>query len=546
MFSHKFRKIIIVICSIVICVSSTSLPLHANSLSNGKSSEIGNSDNGILEADSQNTNQTPSINSSEDSSIVESESVSGVSSVNVTNEYATALPESVSDATKGIVQVNSIYTNETGKEYIILGCTGFLIGNTEDGEYVITTNSVVAPTKGTRDDAFETIGVDEEKEDWDKINLSIKVVVEGDVSITAEVITRSPELNIAVVKLSQPLYNRTPLSILTSDDYESAKPYKATEKVYALGFPYAVRYDRNTVMYGQDDVTMSSGSIANNKTYNDIYVIEHDCLITGNNCGGPLINSSGYVIGINEQKKDGRYYCSVDCSELVRILDALGIVYSKVTTSEYEARNSSESSTTEQVETVDSNVFDQIPLGIIIAVVVIVLAIFASLIILITILMSQKNDAKNDNSKTVKKKEKEEMPQPRQVLTPDHHANETVMLSGGVSAETSVLDSISSGSMYKSYGTLIRKSNNENCVIDKPCFTIGKDSLHVDFCIKDNGSISRQHATIESKNGLMTIADNNSTNGTYLNNQRISTNQPQILKNGDVITLANEEFVYRI
>ena len=50
---------------------------------------------------------------------------------------------------------------------------------------------------------------------------------------------------------------------------------------------------------------------------------------TGNNCGGPLINTSGYVIGINEQQKDGRYYCSVDCAELVRILDALGITIVK-------------------------------------------------------------------------------------------------------------------------------------------------------------------------------------------------------------------------
>lgn len=535
--------------AVTIGLGVIAMPLNAKALSgfNSVQSSVSNA----MSSQEEQTSSSGATVESEETENVQESSASNMTSDSAAEESsapAVALPESVADATKGIVQVNSVYTDEAGKEYIILGCTGFLIGNTEDGEYVITTNSVVAPTKATRDDAFTTIGVTEEEEDWDKINLSVKVVVEGDVSIEAEVITRSPELNIAVVKLSQPLYNRTPLSILTSDDLGSAKPYKATEIVYALGFPYAVRYDRNTVMYDQDDVTMSSGSIANNKTHNDIQVIEHDCLITGNNCGGPLINSSGYVIGINEQQKDGRYYCSVDCAELVRILDALGIAYSKVTTSEYEVmNNSTEGITTQEVVIQDnSDLFDQIPLSIIIIGAGIVLVLITLLIIMIILLIGQKNRSKNNDDKVKdSRKEKEEPPRPKPVLAPDYHANETVMLSGGNGSETSVLDTGSSSSMYESYGTLVRKSNNENCVIDKPYFSIGKDSLHVNFCIKDNSSISRQHASIESSNGITSIKDNNSTNGTFVNNVRLIPGQAQIIQNGDMIKLANEEFIYR-
>ncbi len=550
MFSRKLYKVLSSVCAMTVGLSVITIPIHAMGVSGTDSSYDGMT-NGITSSSYSTGEQTSSFGASTKTDGMEEgqyNSSTLISSSVVDNEASvTVLPESVADATKGIVQVNSIYTNDAGKEFIILGCTGFLIGNTQDGEYVITTNSVVAPTKATRDDAFTTIGVSEEVEDWDKIDLSVKVVVEGDVSIAAEVVTRSPELNIAVVKLSQPLYNRTPLSILTSDNLTSAKPYKATETVYALGFPYAVRYDRNTVMYDQDDVTMSSGSIANNKTHNDIQVIEHDCLITGNNCGGPLINSSGYVIGINEQTKDGRYYCSVDSAELVRILDALGIKYSKVTASQYEARNSAESSTVqEEVAIEDKSFFDQIPLGIMIAGSAIALLFLAILTILIILLISQKNRSKTkENSIKENKKEKEEPPRPRPVLTPDYHANETVMLSGVNGIETSVLGSDASANMFESYGTLIRKSNNENCVIDNPSFTIGKDSLHVNFCIKDNSSISRQHATIESRNGVTSITDNNSTNGTFVNNRRLTPRQPQTIQNGDVITLANEEFVYR-
>ena len=392
MFSRKFNKIVTGAFSIVIGLGVITTPIQAQTLS-----DLNSIKNSVSSTESSTEEQASSAESSarsEETYDAQEDSASNMSSASAaegSSAPSVSLPESVADATKGIVQVNSVYTNDAGKESIILGCTGFLIGNTEDGEYVITTNSVVAPTKATRDDAFTTIGASEEVEDWDKIDLSVKVVVEGDVSIAAEVITRSPELNIAVIKLSQPLYNRTPLSILTSDDLSSAKPYKATEIVYALGFPYAVRYDRNTVMYDQDDVTMSSGSIANNKTHNDIQVIEHDCLITGNNCGGPLINSSGYVIGINEQTKDGRYYCSVDCAELVRILDALGITYSKVTTSEYEARSSAESSTAQEVViTENKSLFDQIPLGIIIVVAAIAVIFLAILIVLIILLIGQK------------------------------------------------------------------------------------------------------------------------------------------------------------
>lgn len=553
MISRKIHKVLATVIAVTVGLSVTTMPIHAMG---GSGTDISNDGmtNGITSNDDSAGEQISSFGASTSTDEMDASQYNSSSYLNSTamgNETpVTVLPESVSDATKGIVQVNSIYTNDAGKEFIILGCTGFLIGNTQDGEYVITTNSVVAPTKATRDDAFKTIGVSEEEKDWDKIDLSVKVVVEGDVSIAAEVITRSPELNIAVIKLSQPLYNRTPLSILTSDEPGSDKPYEATQTVYALGFPYAVRYDRNTVMYDQDDVTMSSGSIANSKTYNDIHVIEHDCLITGNNCGGPLINSSGYVIGINQQKKDGRYYCSVDCAELVRIIDALGITYSKVTASEYEARNSAKDSTNEG-ETVQNtgNLLDQIPLGIIIIAVAVIVVTLALLIVLIILLLGQKSGSNRIDSeeynKKAKKKEKEEPPRPRPVLAADHRTNETIMLQGEFANETSVLGNGMSGSMYESYGTLIRKSNNENCVIDKSYFSIGKDSLHVNFCIKDNSSISRQHAVIESSNGLVTITDNNSTNGTYVNSQRLSPKQPQTIKNGDVIKLANEEFIYR-
>lgn len=524
----------------------------------------------------------------------DSDTGSSIEGTDEEEDLLAPMTQDVSDATKGIVQVNSIYTDDSGKEYIILGCTGFLIGNTEDGEYVITTNSVVAPTKPTRDDAFATIGVDEEEDEWDKIDLEAQVVVEGDVTIEATVVTRSPELNIAVLKLSQPLYNRTPLTILTSDDITNAKPYKATEAVYALGFPFAVRYDRNTVMYDQDDVTMSSGSIANNKTYKDIQVIEHDCLITGNNCGGPLLNENGYVIGINEQKKDGRYYCSVDSAELVRILDALGIKYSKLTTTDLIEQEEAIAAALEEAaakekaqadaeasrlaaenknRTKEVVVNNEIPKWIYI--VLIALGIGFLIVIVIMVIMIITRHKEKTPGKPKKKRSKkpgdeipdgagryDNLPEKKKAVIPEADqivkgtssaqsqgmtgSSDTSILGGGDSGATVVLGSATPQSKRMTYyGNLLRRKNGENHVIDKNKYTIGKDSLHVDLCIKDNCAISRQHAVVEARDGVMYITDLGSTNGTFLNGKRLAQGQANELHYGDTILIADEEFGYR-
>ena len=204
MFSRKFNKIMTGLFAMAIGFGSMTIPISASGISMAQSSESDVNSAGTNAAGSGNSSAGSIDNSTEPSTGIESDLFNGgsvqddaatgeaagsdasysviSSAAQETSESSVVLPESVSDATKGIVQVNSIYTDEAGKEYIILGCTGFLIGNTEDGEYVITTNSVVAPTKATRDDAFTTIGVTQEEKDWDKINLSVKVVVEGDVS----------------------------------------------------------------------------------------------------------------------------------------------------------------------------------------------------------------------------------------------------------------------------------------------------------------------------------------------------------------------------
>ncbi|MCA9973435.1 MAG: FHA domain-containing protein [Anaerolineales bacterium] len=51
--------------------------------------------------------------------------------------------------------------------------------------------------------------------------------------------------------------------------------------------------------------------------------------------------------------------------------------------------------------------------------------------------------------------------------------------------------------------------------------------------------VSRQHAKIQLTNRGVVLVDLDSTNGTYLNNFRLSANQPYLVNNGDEILLGD-------
>ena len=92
------------------------------------------------------------------------------------------------------------------------------------------------------------------------------------------------------------------------------------------------------------------------------------------------------------------------------------------------------------------------------------------------------------------------------------------------------------------FPTLTRRSTGVTVNIDRPVFRIGKERDRVDFCITENRTVSRLHATIYTRNGSCFIEDNNSTNRTYINGTPLIPDREIKLKDGDVLKLSNEEF----
>lgn len=72
--------------------------------------------------------------------------------------------------------------------------------------------------------------------------------------------------------------------------------------------------------------------------------------------------------------------------------------------------------------------------------------------------------------------------------------------------------------------------------LKKNFYEIGReeksDMIHI-----NSKKASRQHAFINKKTGKFYITDNNSTNGTYLNQERIKPNMPYQLSNQDEIKI---------
>lgn len=79
-------------------------------------------------------------------------------------------------------------------------------------------------------------------------------------------------------------------------------------------------------------------------------------------------------------------------------------------------------------------------------------------------------------------------------------------------------------------------------LVDRDSFLIGKRGAAVDAPIDFNKMISRIHCRVDCADGQYTVTDMGSTNGTYLNGNRLNPNTPYPIKHEDILRLANSIF----
>lgn len=90
--------------------------------------------------------------------------------------------------------------------------------------------------------------------------------------------------------------------------------------------------------------------------------------------------------------------------------------------------------------------------------------------------------------------------------------------------------------------SILRKLDGRTIPVTRNAFVIGKSSKETDCRIRGNSAISRRHARIDYADGAFTLTDLTSKNGTYINDAKLEPGRATPLHDGDVITLADEEF----
>ena len=226
------------------------------------------------------------------------------------------------EARQGVVMVRGIIYDTEGNSQWGWG-TGWAIGKPgEPVEYIVTNGHVVA-------DAYEY-----PQQYPNEIFGSVEVyysAAENDFA-QAEIVYYSPQTqkDIAILRLPSPTEKRIALSLRESD---SVKP---GDTAYALGYPGNAVANQPLPKYDMNDVTMTKGIISNRTTMTSTTyeAFQMDVSIAGGNSGGPLVDESGNVMGINVataydlttgQLSDVHYAIVID--ELTKILDSERIAY---------------------------------------------------------------------------------------------------------------------------------------------------------------------------------------------------------------------------
>ena len=90
----------------------------------------------------------------------------------------------------------------------------------------------------------------------------------------------------------------------------------------------------------------------------------------------------------------------------------------------------------------------------------------------------------------------------------------------------------------------VREKTGEKIYIDKDEFKIGKSRIHSDYSIEKNTAISRVHVIVIRRNGVNYLKDNNSTNGTYVDGERLEPGREVLLKNDMRVKFGDEDFTF--
>lgn len=239
-----------------------------------------------------------------------------------------------------ILQIVVFAQDKDGTEYPIQGGVGFFIGTGEDGvEYLISAKEVTDVTEEMRNEmisVYEALYSETKKENDEPIELGyiVRAVVKKDVMIDVSLVAESEEMGFSVWKLSQKLYDRQPLIL-----YDQPVTKLTGETSIVLGFLDAASRE-NPLYYAMDDVVAKEGIFTGDSRESDVSYVGHNMEVIPGMTGGPILTEGGYVVAINQNRRSQSGYYGVQISELISVLEAMGLPY--ITLTEVEEQEAAE------------------------------------------------------------------------------------------------------------------------------------------------------------------------------------------------------------
>ena len=470
---------------------------------------------------------------------------------------ALAASETVNNTKYGVLQVNLVYTDDTNTPRNIAWGTGFLINDNT----VITSHHVVNLSEEELGELAEALGKTVAEV---KSRLSVTVTVTRDVAKACTILEQSYEMDFAVLRLSGSLQGKTPLMIRPSKDVKQA------EVVYAIGFPDTSAALQSYNTYNSDDATITQGIVNKigmgvnlysgaNTTY-----IQTSCNLDYGNSGGPMVDENGYVIGISQGTigdEVTEYYNAVAIDQVVEVLDAVGIIYTPAPTGSQPVEQeteppvvteapATEAPATEAPATLPELIIpddveeEEEDSSMMLILIIAGVAVVVIVVVVVVILAGGKKKTPAPAPMPVVPPVRPNTPPTNNGFAPPptypvQGAGETTVLGGGA-GETTVLSRSSVNG-----GTLIRKRTGETVAINADQFVIGRERKSVNYCISDNSSVSRTHVRLSVRGGVTYLADLGAANGTFVNGVKVMPRQEVALKNGDKITLADEDLEFK-
>ena len=458
---------------------------------------------------------------------------------------------SIDDAKNGIVRVIAGTVDDNGKFTKKSTATGFIVSNTGNGVFIITSMQAVD---------FGEKG-------------KIQIVIKNDSTVDAEIEQPYKEKGFCLLSAENKFNDRGEVALRVPLLDDEKNKLSAGDEITALGFPLSLT---DSSEFDASDVSEQKGNIIKLAADNSGYM-EYGASIPEGFDGGVLVDQDGYAVGLIKEGSNK----ALDITEIDAALYKENITYqSKDKNLMYaelyslcaDAENlykKAEGNTKNEIVRTRQDAMDvlknrpqdrdalrsalddfngvvhggkwKMPKPLLLIIVLGAVIAFLLIRLIMLIIWNKTNDPNGEFSE--KRKSKVGMDRKKKLGLRNKKVSQgdgTALSSGKLTGRSAATLAGRREAPSPARLTILR--TGMMFTIDSDMITMGK-SQDSDISIPDNNRISRQHAVVAFSNGQYYLYDQGSTNGTFLNNMPVDTNGIRLIS-GDIIRLANEDIQF--